>query len=206
MARIPPVATNDLPEQLRERLSRVEDGVQREYSNNGYLTMAHKPELVEAVLSLAKVVMRDEGELSRELKWMVGHITSLAAGCRYCSAHTALNAAKRSDIPVQKIEAIWEYRTSDIFSDAERAALDLGLAAGSNPALVEDSHFEELRKYFNNKQLVELVAVISLFGWFNRWNDTLAVDIEDSPLRFASSHLNATPWGGRGDKVRDADD
>jgi hypothetical protein len=38
------------------------------------------------------------------------------------------------------------------------------------------------------------VAVISLFGWLNRWNDTMATELEDEPLAFASQHLTANGW------------
>lgn len=45
------------------------------------------------------------------------------------------------------------------------------------------------------RTFVRLVAaVISLFGWLSRWNDTLASDLEPAPLNFASAHLRPTGW------------
>ena len=55
-------------------------------------------------------------------------------------------------------------------------------------------HFEDLRSHFSDTQIVEIVAVISLFGWLNRWNDTLATELEDEPLHFGSKHLEDHGW------------
>ena len=66
--------------------------------------------------------------------------------------------------------------------------------AGSVPNGVEDEDFDELRKHYNEREIVEIVAVISLFGFLNRWNDTLATELEASPLRFADAHLAAHGW------------
>ena len=55
-------------------------------------------------------------------------------------------------------------------------------------------HFEELRRHFSDEEIVEIVAVISLFGWLNRWNDTMATELEDGPLAFASKTLDPQGW------------
>ncbi|MDZ7727690.1 MAG: hypothetical protein U5Q44_05530 [Dehalococcoidia bacterium] len=38
------------------------------------------------------------------------------------------------------------------------------------------------------------MGVISLFGWLNRWNDTMATDLEEEPLAFAQEHLGGAGW------------
>ena len=55
-------------------------------------------------------------------------------------------------------------------------------------------HFEALREHFSEEAIVELVAVVSLFGWLNRWNDTMATELEGGPLAFASEHLAPGGW------------
>jgi hypothetical protein len=42
-----------------------------------------------------------------------------------------------------------------------------------------------------DEQVVEIVGVIAMFGFLNRWNDTLATPLEDEPLEFAEKHLTA---------------
>ena len=79
-------------------------------------------------------------------------------------------------------KAIWQYETSPHFSDAERAALRVAQGAGHAPVEVTDKDFDELKKHFDNNQICEIVSVISLFGFLNKWHATLATDLEASPM------------------------
>jgi hypothetical protein len=81
-----------------------------------------------------------------------------------------------------------------MFSDAERAALDLAQAAGSVPNTVTDQQFENLKLYYSEDEIVDIVAVIAYFGFLNRWNDSLATPLEESPIAFAESHLGTHNW------------
>ena len=53
---------------------------------------------------------------------------------------------------------------------------------------------QELHDHYGDDGVVELVAVISLFGFFNRWNDTMSTDLEAGPGAFAAGHLDGTDW------------
>jgi alkylhydroperoxidase family enzyme len=92
------------------------------------------------------------------------------------------------------VEALPRFRTSRLFTQAERAALDLAHAAGSCPPRVTDAHFAEIRKYYSEDAAAEIVAVISLLGWLNRWNITLATPIEKEAAAFAEKHLARSGW------------
>lgn len=159
---------------------------------NSMLTMAHWPELVQTFTALGGTVLAG-GELDAELKQLIAFVVSNAAGCRYCQAHTSHNAV-RAGASEAKIQASFEFESSDLFSEAERAALRVALHAGMNPNAVEPTHMDALRQHFTDKQCVEIVAVISLFGFLNRWNDTMATTLEDSPRAFASNALANTGW------------
>jgi uncharacterized peroxidase-related enzyme len=158
---------------------------------NSLLTMARRPEILRAFAALAGAVRK--GTVSPELKQLVAHISSTAAGCRYCQAHTADSAA-RIGVPLAKLEAAWNFESDNRFDEKERAALRLARDASVVPNEVTKDHFEDLRKYFSDDEIVELVAVISLFGWLNRWNDTMATELESEPLNFASKHLASRGW------------
>ena len=132
-------------------------------------------------------------DLTPGLKWMVAHVASKAAGCRYCTAHTAQHATV-SGISTDKISAIWQFQSNPMFSCAERAALELALAASSSPPCASDAHFTELKRHYTDEEIVEIVSVIALFGWFNRWNDTMASNLEQKPYEFAASHLKPSGW------------
>ena len=159
---------------------------------NSMLTMAHWPELLQAFAGLGGTVLAG-GELDSELKQLIAFVASNAAGCRYCQAHTS-HSAVRAGASEEKIQAAFEFESSDLFSEAERAALRVALHAGMNPNAVEPAHMETLQQHFSDKQYVEVVAVISLFGFLNRWNDTMATTLEDSPRTFASDKLAQSGW------------
>ncbi|MEP5567683.1 MAG: carboxymuconolactone decarboxylase family protein [Halioglobus sp.] len=124
---------------------------------------------------------------------MIAFAVSNAAGCRYCQAHTA-NAAQKSNVSSEKIQAIFEFESSDLFSDQEKAALRVAVHAGMVPNAVDAEHMSELLEHFSEKQAVEVVAVISLFGFLNRWNDTMATTLESSPKNLAAEQLASQGW------------
>ena len=60
---------------------------------------------------------------------------------------------------------MWDFEKSALFSDAERAALRLALHASMIPNEASAEHFSDLKKHFNEEQIVEIVASIALFGY-----------------------------------------
>jgi alkylhydroperoxidase family enzyme len=108
-------------------------------------------------------------------------------------AHTA-GGALHFGVEDKKLAAVWEYQTSSLYSTAERVTLDFALAASSVPNGVTDEMFAELRKYWTEEQIVEIVGVISLFGFLNRWNDTMATPLEDEPIEVAEKYLARGGW------------
>lgn len=137
--------------------------------------------------------LRSKERLPSGLKNLVGHVASNASGCRYCQAHT-IEAASKQGVGIEKLESVWEFETSTLFDDSEKAALRFALAGGSSPNAVTSQHFTDLRLYFNDEQIVELAAIIALFGFLNRWNDTLATSLESEPATFAQDHLVSSGW------------
>lgn len=108
-------------------------------------------------------------------------------------AHTA-GAALGLGIEDKKLEAVWEFRTSPLFTEAERAALEVAIAAAAQPNAVTDEMFTELKKHWNEGQIVEIVGVISMFGFMNRWNDTMATPLEEEPIHVGEKHLAKSGW------------
>ena len=94
-------------------------------------------------------------------------------------------------------------RPARCITPAERAALDVAVAAGCVPNAVTDEMFLELRKHWSDEQVVEIVGVIAMFGFLNRWNDTFATPLEDEPLHFGETHLAAQGWDA-GKHLRDS--
>jgi uncharacterized peroxidase-related enzyme len=189
MTQIPELTRSDLPE-LEPIFQMVEGNMG--FVPNSMLTMAHWPELVPAFGGFAGTVIGG-GELDAGLKQLLAFIVSNAAGCRYCQAHTSHNATRQGVSP-EKLKAAFEFEKSELFTDAERAALRVALHAGMVPNAVSPEHMAELRQHYSDKQCVEIVAVISLFGFLNRWNDTMATTLEAHPKEFAAETLGQHGW------------
>jgi len=159
------------------------------YPPNSWLTMVRRPGVFRAYRALHTAVMMDEGAVPKALKFMVAHIVSQACGDAYCAVHNAENAAHIAGVPLEKVEALPGFQTSPLFTPAERAALELARAAGGCPPAVTDAHFVELRKHYSEDAVIEIVSVIALLGWLNRWNMTLATPLENEAAEFARRHL-----------------
>jgi len=160
---------------------------------NSLLIMQRKPKMVKAWAQMLAAVWDPDSKVDRGFKRLIAHVASRAAGCQYCMAHTA-GGAMHFGVDEEKVAAIWDYQRSPLYSEAERAALDVAVAAGSVPNAVTDEMFTELRKHWTEEQIVEIVGVIATFGFLNRWNDTMGTPLEDEPLAVGEKYLASQGW------------
>lgn len=162
---------------------------------NSLLTMQRKPEMVKGFGVLTRAVMSKSGEVDLGLMRLIAHFASRAAGCQYCEAHS-LVAANIHGISQQKLDEIWQYQTSELYSDAERVALDYALAAGSVPNAVDEPLMQRMREHWSENQIVEILGAVCLYGFLNRWNDSMATDLEQSPTQMGQRVLTEGGWNG----------
>jgi len=192
MARMEPLNREDVPE-LEEDFEVIQQRMG--FLPNSLLTMSRKPEVVRAFVGLAKAVYSVSDGVPLPLRNLIANVASRAAGCQYCVAHTASNARQTaSDVEGQKLANVWEFQTSTLFDGRERAALSFAAAAASVPNMVDDSHFVEMRKHFSETEIVEILALISYFGFLNRWNDSMATELEPEPIGVAEEFMTAGGW------------
>jgi uncharacterized peroxidase-related enzyme len=186
--RIAPLPPEHTPE-LKDQFALMEKNLG--FIPNSVLIMQRKPKMARALAQMTASVWDPDGEVDRGFKRLIAHAASRAAGCRYCMAHTA-GGALHFGVADAKLAAIWDYQTSPLYSAAERVALDFAVAAAQVPNDVTDDMFAEMRRHWSEEQIVEIIGVIALFGFLNRWNDTLATPLEDEPIavgeRFLASH------------------
>ena len=122
---------------------------------------------------------------------LVGHIASHVAGCRYCEAHTIRAAARfgnQEGAAPERLDEVWDFRSSARFTAAERAALEYAAAAASVPGAVTPEIGLELRKHWDDGEIVEITGVIALFGFLNRWNDAMATEQDQRRATEAQAH------------------
>ena len=190
MPRLAPLSPEATPE-LKESFQQYQRSLG--FVPNSVLIMQRRPKVVKALAQLAAAVWDPESTVALGFKRLLAHVASRAHGCQYCMAHTA-GAARKLGVSDDKLAAVWEYRSSPLYSAAERVALDYALAAASVPNDVTDELFAELRRHWDEGQIVEITAVISLFGFMNRWNDSMATPLEEEPIEVGERFLAAHGW------------
>ena len=187
---VQPISTIDNPE-LEQLVQFFNETLG--FCPNSVLTMQHRPHLAQAFVNLNMAVMQNQGRVTSALKRLVGYLSSYAAGCNYCQAHT-IRAAERYGAEQEKLNNIWEYKTHPIFSDAEKAAFDFAIAATTVPNAVTDEVAENLRRHWDDGEIVEILGVISLFGFLNRWNDSMGTQLESAALQSGNTYLEKKGW------------
>ncbi len=189
MANLKPLSADALGTQ-EEAFRQTRD--ERGWVANSTLTMARRPEILDAFRRLFRATM-GPGTVDQGLKQMVAEVASTSAGCRYCQAHTA-TAARRLGVQAEKIAELYDFERSEHFDDGERAALRLARDSAIVPNAVTPEHFAALAEHFDEAQVCELVGAVAMFGFLNRWNDTIGTELEDVPFEFASDHLTSGGW------------
>jgi uncharacterized peroxidase-related enzyme len=188
--RLAPLPEDHTPE-LKEQFEKAKKT--HGFVPNSQLTMQRRPKIAAAFGQLSSAIWAPDSLVDRGFKRLIAHMASRAAGCQYCMAHTAGGALKLG-VEEQRLAAIWEYETSPLFTPAERAALDVAVCAAQVPNGVTDEMFAKLREYWSDDEIVEIVATIALFGFLNRWNDTMATPLEDEPIEIGEKHLASQGW------------
>ena len=163
------------------------------FTPNSLFTMQHRPRIAAAFLEMNQAVMENKGRVTSALKRELAYLSSHATGCRYCEAHT-IRAAERYGSSAERLENIWDYATHPAFSDAERAVFDLAMAASQVPNAVSQALGDRLRAHWTEGELVEIMGVIALFGYLNRWNDSMGTPIEGPAAASAQQYLGKQGW------------
>jgi uncharacterized peroxidase-related enzyme len=165
----------------------IYDRVLRERGNvpNMFRTMAHRPEIFETIIAHMEAVL-NTGTLPKRLKELVIVRTSQVNRTPYCLAsHTAI--CKRLGWSDRQLEALKDAggsgESSGDFSEAETVAIHLAEAMTLDPHNYSDAEFARLRSFYSEGEVVELMAAVGLFNYFNRFNDLLEME----PTRPASA-------------------
>ena len=155
---------------------------------NSIKTMFMRPPIAYAFINLNKAVMENKGNVTSKIKRLIGYLTSTVTGCNYCRAHT-IRAAERYGSNLYQLNEIWDFRKSKRFNKKEKAAFEFAIAASSIPNKVDEQISSELKKYWDDGEIVEILGVISLFGFLNRWNDSMGTPIEDGALESGKAYI-----------------
>ena len=144
---------------------------------NLFKTYAHHPPLLEANWNKVKAVMM-QGNLSRKLKETIALTVSRDNSCSYCvSAHTA--ALKSIGVSDMELKAIEEDPNKTDFSAKEKALLNFVRMANKEPLRITEAEFKSLQTAGATKsEIVEALGVMELFTAFNKFLDSLSVEMD----------------------------
>ena len=141
---------------------------------NMFRTMAHRPEIFETIIAHMDAVL-NTGTLSKALKELIIVRTSQVNRTPYCMAsHTAI--CKRLGWTDAHLKALYDADESGEFDERERVAIHLAEAMTRDPHSYSDAEFARLRSFYSEGEVVELMAAIGLFNYFNRFNDLLQME------------------------------
>jgi uncharacterized peroxidase-related enzyme len=172
MARISRLERSQVEPELRE----VYDRFLRDRGNVPYFfrTLAHRPEIFRTAAAHMEAVLKT-GTLPTKLKELVVVRTSQLNCTAYCLAsHTAISL--RLGWTPEHIEALKNWRESTLFSEAEKEALHLAEAMTLNSNDYSDEELARLKRFYSEGEMVELMAAIGLFNYFNRFNNALQME------------------------------
>ena len=160
---------------------------------NSVLTMQKNPALAKAFINLNMAVMENHGALTSEFKRLIAFVSSNTSGCRYCQAHT-IRAAERYGASKERLDNIWNFEQSDCFSDQEKVALKFTREASKVPVATTQEMEEELKQHWSENDIIEIMSVIALFGYLNRWNDVMGTSLEEDAVESANQYLKDKGW------------
>ena len=163
------------------------------FTPNSLFTMMHRPRIAKAFLEMNQAVMENKGSITSSMKREIAYLSSMTTGCRYCEAH-AIRAAERYGSSQERFENIWEYKSNAAFSESDRAMFDLAIAASQVPNGISEEIKARAKKFFSDGEIVEILGVVALFGYLNRWNDSMGTELENPAVKSAEKILKERGW------------
>ncbi len=141
---------------------------------NMFRTVAHRPEIFQTMIAHFEAVL-NTGTLPLRLKELVIVRTSQLNNCEYCLAsHSRI--AKKLGWSEDQLLHLEEYAKRDDFTVAEKVALRLAELMTRNERSLTDEEWQEIRDVYSEGEIVEVMAAIGLFNYFNRFNNLLGME------------------------------
>ena len=136
---------------------------------NIFAAMAHRPAVLNAFLPLYKAVV-NEGTIEPKYKELAYLRASMVNGCEYCTrAHMA--SSKGAGVTAEQVAALPFYTRSPLFDEKEKATILYADRVTRGASGIRAPALQELRKFYDEGQIVELTLTICMANFTNRFND-----------------------------------
>ena len=128
---------------------------------------------------------------SRSTLGLAMYVSSRAAGCMYCSAHSCTFALRRGATVDEVASALDEQQA---LSESDRAAVRVARALAVVPAVIDDEDRAELRRHFSETDAEWIVLCIAMMGWLNKTMDDLGVPLEEATASEVTGVIAPSGW------------
>ena len=139
--------------------------------------MANRPEILANFAGLLSVTM-GPGLVEQDNKWKCAYVVSKIKKCEYFIG-VVEGMLKQLGVPDENIVDVVSGEEA-LLKDDEKAAVAYAKAVTTDAVNVPEELYEDMKKYYDDAQLVEITSAISLFNFINRFNDSLGVLPEGS--------------------------
>ena len=177
MTRVPKLDVKDIPNEYKDLFIKYRDLFSS--FGNQVPVYAHSPIGMKHVFGMS-VETKESGILPLHLIEIAVIAASFANRCSYCVAHHSailVELGLNSEI-VSNLNS----QNNSNLSEIELLVRDYAIAVTERAWGIKDEMFEQLKKHFNNRQIVELTMRIGLTGLFNKVNQALDIEMEDSSM------------------------
>lgn len=132
---------------------------------------ASQPQIVRSLAEHIRTLTQT-GALPARTKELCAIMVSWLNACVVCAkSHEAL--ARHVGVDQATLDELENYATSEKFSEAERAALSCAISLTREPRALPPAVGEALRANYSDGEISEIVAVVGLYNYVNRLNNTL---------------------------------
>jgi AhpD family alkylhydroperoxidase len=138
------------------------------------LLWARSPRLFLGVAVLYGMIDRKSSPVEPALRSLITVRVSQINACSFCVDLNSATLLKRG-ASLAKVEALSEWRASDLFDDRERSALDYAEAVTRSDRQPDDDLFVRLRTHFDDDAVIELTGLIAFQNLSSKFNSALAV-------------------------------
>lgn len=174
MARVKLIQEDEAPPEIKALYQQIEDNGAR--IMNFYRVVANSPGVARNAIRLGNSLFR-KTELSPKLRELIIMRIARLCGCEYeWVQHRPL--ALQSGLTQVQLDTICSWNESDDFSDDEKAVLRYVDEVEKN-IRVPDNIFQALRRYLDDRQIVELTLAIGWWGMLSRLFVPLEVELDE---------------------------
>ena len=177
ISRFPVPRLADLPEDIRERILKVQE--KSGFVPNVFLALAHRPDEFRAFFAYHDALMEKPGRLTKAEREMIVVATSAANQCLYCVvAHGAILRIRAKN-PLLADQVATNYRKADL-TPRQRAMLDFALQVATRSSEVDEPDFATLEAVgFSQDDIWDIAAIAAFFAMSNRLANVMSIPPND---------------------------